>query len=169
MLVAMVLALGCGAQPSTSGGAEELPPPDLQLVNRSRPGEAMDLRACLSKDRVTLVEFFSDQCPPCREMERVMEYLAEHDRDLAIRRVDIDRAGHSGIDFDSPLAEQYGVDTVPSFRIYSADGRLTAQGSAAKDQVRQWYSDAQLVERAEEPGMRDISERYRKDASPDEP
>lgn len=58
---------------------------------------------------------------------------------------------------------------VPSFRTYSADGRLTAQGSAAKDQVRPWYPDAQLVERAEEPGMRDVSDRYRKDASPGEP
>jgi len=40
-----------------------------------------------------------------------------------------------------------------------ANGALMAEGSAAKDQVRQWYQDAQLVERAEQlPG---VADRYR--------
>lgn len=164
-VVLMLLAgLACGGRPATdpSPQAQE-PPPDLRVANSGRPGEALDLRAHLSKDRTTLVEFYSDQCPPCREMLRVMEYLAGQRRDLAVRRVDIDRRGHSGIDFDSPLAEQYAIEAVPAFRIYTPDGRMTAQGKAAKDQVRQWYSDAQLVERAERPDMKAISERYRQE------
>lgn len=164
VMLALLAGLACGGRPGAepSPQAQE-PPPDLRIANAARPGEPLDLKAHLSKDRTTLFEFYSDQCPPCREMERVMEYLAEHDRDLAIRRVNIDRRGHAGIDFDSPLAEQHGVEAVPSFRIYDKTGRLVAQGDAAKDQVRQWYSDAQLVERAEQPDMKGISDRYRQE------
>lgn len=158
----LLAALACGGRPATEPSPQAAePPPDLRIANAARPGEALDLQSHLSKDRTTLVEFYSDQCPPCREMERVMEYLAQQKRDLAVRRVNIDRRGHAGIDFDSPLAEQHGIDAVPAFRIYSPQGRLVASGTEAKDQVRQWYSDAQLVERAERPDMRGISERYR--------
>ena len=163
VLALLLLGLACGGRPeaTSAGPTSDLPPADLRQVNEARPGEALDLGPHLSRSRTTLVEFYSDRCPPCREMERVMEYLAEQNRDLAIRRVDIDRRGASGIDFDSPLAEQYRVEAVPSFRIYDPQGRLVAEGSAAKDRVREWYSQAQLFEHAEDPGMKSISDRYR--------
>ena len=164
LVVLLLLAgLACGGRPAAGPSPQAPEPPaDLALVNGDRPGEILDLGQHLAKDRTTLVEFYSDQCPPCREMERVMEYLAEQNRELAIRRVDIDRRGHQGIDFDSPLAEYYQVHAVPSFRIYSKQGRLVARDEAAKDQVRQWYSEAQLFEHADDPSMRGISEQYRK-------
>ncbi len=160
LLLLGVLACGGRPAPEASPQAQE-PPADLRVVNANRPGERLDLQRFLSQDRTTLVEFYSDECPPCREMERVMEYLAEQNRELAIRRVDINRRGFQGIDFDSPVAEQYGVDSVPSFRVYAPGGRLVAQGQAARDQVREWYSQAQLFEHAEDPDMKPISERYR--------
>lgn len=156
-------SLACGGQPEPGASPEAAQPPkDLQVVNVDRPGEAVDLRLHLAKDRTTLFEFHSDQCPPCREMEPVMDYLAEQDRTLAIRRVNIDRRGHDGIDFDSPLAEQWSVSAVPSFLIYDAKGNVVARGDQAKDKVRELYSTAQLFEHADDPGMKDISDRYRK-------
>jgi len=91
-----------------------------------------------------------------------MEYLAEQNREICIRRVDIDRRGFQGIDFDSPLAEQHRIESVPAFRIYAPGGRLVAQGRAARDQVNQWYAEAQLFEHAEDPSMKPLTEPYRK-------
>lgn len=167
-VLALLAGLACGSPPAPEASPQaQDPPPDLRVANAERPGEALELRAILSKDRTTLVEFYSDQCPPCREMEPVLEYLAEQNRELAIRRVDIDRRGHTGIDFDSPVAEQFGVHSVPGFHVYAPGGRLVAHGDAARAQVQQWYSEAQLFEHADDPGLRDVSERYRKPPDPE--
>lgn len=163
LIVFVLLGMACGGRPEPESLPQaEAPPADLRIVNSDRPGELLDLQPHLSPDRTTLVEFYSDQCPPCREMVRVMEYLAEQNREIAIRRVDIDRRGFRGIDFDSPLAEQHRVESVPSFHIYAPGGRLMAQGQAARDQVNRWYSEAQLFEHAEDPSIKPVSERYRR-------
>lgn len=136
--------------------------PDLGSFEGGAPGENADLAAFVVRGKTTLYEFYSPRCEHSQKMAPVMEYLAAHRGDLAIRLVDIDRPEATEVDFDSPIAEQYEVSATPSFRIYDAEGALVASGSAAKDLVRQWYQDAQLGERAEQlPG---VTERYR---SPD--
>lgn len=133
--------------------------PDLERLNASAPGETLELASHLVPGKLTLFEFYSSRCEHSQAMQPVMEYLAARRGDLAIRQVDIDRPDAGEPDFDSPLAEQYAVEATPSFRLYDAVGTLVAEGTAAKDQVRQWYQDEQLGERAERlPG---VSDRYR--------
>ncbi|MEW6282054.1 MAG: thioredoxin family protein [Candidatus Eremiobacterota bacterium] len=164
VLALACLTLACGGSKTPQGATQTPTPsgPDLKIANASSPGERLDLATCAVPGKLTLIEFFSDRCPPCREMARVLDYIAARRPDLAIRRLNIDRPGSGGIDWDSPLADQYGIDTVPCFKIYGTGGGLISQGDAAKDQVRQWYYDAQMLDRAQaDPGTRAISERYR--------
>jgi thiol-disulfide isomerase/thioredoxin len=155
------LAVGCG-QPSAKPQAATPAGPDLKIANQSAPGERMELTSCLVPGKTTLIEFYSDSCPPCHEMARVLDNLAQHKPELAVRRLSIDRRGSAGIDWDSPLAEQYHVDVVPAFRVYGPTGKLTADGSAAKDLVREWYYEVQMMSRGEsDPGTREIMDRYR--------
>lgn len=153
LIAVVVLLLGC------SRGGQPSPPaqPDLKIANSSNPGERLEIESVLVKDKTTLCEFYSEQCPPCREMVPILERLAQMKPELAIRRINIDRPGSRGIDFDSPLAEQHDIHSVPAFRIYDGSGKLTAQGREARDQVRDWYQQGQLVERA---GQSDISKNY---------
>jgi len=155
-----LLLVGCSSTPTSTTPSPHVP--DLQIANSSTPGEKLDLSQLAVPGKTTLIEFYSDQCPPCHEMLRVMEYLAASRSDLAIRRINIDRTGHSGIDFDSPLAEQYAVESVPSFRIFDPQGKEIAQGKAAKDTVREWYSQAQMIQRGQsDPGTRKIMDQYK--------
>lgn len=52
--------------------------------------------------------------------------------------VNIDRPESSGIDFHSPVAEQFDIHSVPKFRIYDERGNLFSTDEEAKRQVKDW-------------------------------
>lgn len=163
-LVAVILFVavlsGCGGKPA----AKETPIiPDMQVANADRPGEAIALSALLVPGKTTLVEFYSVHCEHSPKMVPVLELLAAKQANLAIRQVNIDRRTATDIDFDSPVAEQFAVKKVPSFRIYDENCQLKAEGDAAKDEVKAWYAQAQMFDRAEsDPATKKIMERYEK-------
>jgi thioredoxin 1 len=140
-LLAALLA-GCSTRPPSPAASPSAAGPDLQVANSQNPGQRLEISSILVAGKTTLLEYYSDQCPPCRQMAPVMEFLAAQRPDLAIRKLNIDRVGHQGIDFDSPLAQQMGLQSVPSFGIYDGQGKMLAQGVEAKNQVREWYSQA---------------------------
>jgi hypothetical protein len=55
----------------------------------------------------------------------------------AFRRIDINRPGFVGIDWGSPLARQYSLQSIPHLVIYGPDRRLIAEG----DSAAQWMAD----------------------------
>lgn len=57
--------------------------------------------------------------------------LAEARRDIAIRTLNINRPGAVSLDFDSPLAIQYGISSLPAFLIIGPDGRPIDSGPMA--------------------------------------
>lgn len=144
----LVTLLLCGC--SRSG--DQLPaspaPPDLQTANASRPGERVELEKVLVPGKSTVVELYSDNCPPCRQMAPVVERIASAHPEVAFRKLNIDRSGMQQIDFDSPLAQQLQVHSVPAFRVYDDHGKLTAEGDEAKEQMRTWYNQAQTFDQA---------------------
>lgn len=145
----LVALLFCGCSGSQGRASAPLGPPDLQTANSSRPGERIELEKVLVPGKSTVIEFYSDNCPPCRQMEPVVEKIAAAHPEVAFRKLNIDRSGMQQIDFDSPLAAQLQVHSVPAFRIYDEQGKLTAEGDVAKDQMRTWYSQAQAIDQAE--------------------
>ena len=74
-----------------------------------------------------------------------MAKLAAKRPDLAIKKVNINRPGVQGIDWRSPLAQQYGIRQVPYFMIFDPEGKLAAQGGGATEQVGGWLREAGLM------------------------
>jgi thioredoxin 1 len=114
-------------------------------ANTGRGGETLDLKPLLTKGKTNLIDFYSPFCPPCVRLAPVMEQLAARRPDLAIHKVNINRPDVRGIDWRSPLAQQYKIRQVPYFIIFSPQGKIVAQGPGAIEQVKSWLREAGLM------------------------
>jgi hypothetical protein len=53
-------------------------------------------------------------------------------------RVNINRPEVRGIDWQSPLVQQYRIRSVPYFMIFNPRGKLVAEGPAAHRMIQEW-------------------------------
>jgi thiol-disulfide isomerase/thioredoxin len=103
-----------------------------------QPGEPINLRPYIVGGRYTVFDFGSEYCPPCRATAAQFKVLAQkYPKHYAFRRIDINRPGIVGIDWTSPLARQYGLQSIPHLVVYGPDERLIAEGDAAE----KWMAD----------------------------
>lgn len=137
LMLATILALVWVSVPVWAAG--------VSAANASRPGETFDLKPLLVKGKINVVDFYSPFCPPCVQLAPVMEQLAARRPDLAIHKININRPGVQGIDWRSPLAQQYKIRQVPYFMIFNPQGKLLAQGRGAGEQVQSWLREAGLM------------------------
>ena len=114
-------------------------------VNPGNTGQTLNVKSLLVKGKTTLIDFYSPFCPPCVQMAPLMEQLAEKRPDLAIKKANINRPGVNGIDWRSPLAQQYQIRQVPFFMIFNPQGQPVAQGREAVETVGRWLQEAGLV------------------------
>ena len=78
----------------------------VQEANAGRDGQTIDLKKLPVQGKITVVDFFSQYCPPCMQLAPLLEQLAQKRSDLAIKKVNIQRPEVSGkIDWQSPLAQ----------------------------------------------------------------
>lgn len=112
--------------------------PDVSVANANNPGESLDIKECLGQNKYTIVDFSSEFCPSCRRISPALNDLAKSRSDIAVRTLDINRSGVQGIDWDSPLAKQYDIHSIPQFKIFDPSGELIAEGGDAKRQVMDW-------------------------------
>jgi thiol-disulfide isomerase/thioredoxin len=107
----------------------------VQAINAFNPGAEFDVESYLQKGKINIVDFYSDYCPPCRQISPLLKKLDMQRPDLVVLPVDINRKGIKGIDFFSPLAQQYKIDAVPHFQIYDTEGNLSKEGQEAYVEV----------------------------------
>jgi len=98
-------------------------------------GQTVNLQDHVAKGKTTVFDFFSEYCPPCRRISPLLLKLDEKRDDLVVVKVDINRKGVTGIDWASPVAQQYQLQGIPHFKIYGPDGKLKAEGDEAYGQV----------------------------------
>jgi thiol-disulfide isomerase/thioredoxin len=139
LVLAVLLSLGFVASGAWAGS--------VVAANTGRGGQTLEIKSLPVKGKTTLIDFYSPFCPPCVRLAPVMKKLAARRSDLAIKKVNINRPGIQGIDWQSPLAQQYGIRWVPYFMIFSPTGKLVAQGKDAVDQVRRWLQEEDLTRR----------------------
>ena len=117
----------------------------LRTVNLGREGLPFEVSETLARGQITVVEFASRSCSSCRNLEEKLSQLQSASPKLAIRRVEIDRLGSQGVDWQSPLVRQYNLSSVPHFKIYDATGKLISEGEPARKQVIELMRQAQVL------------------------
>lgn len=82
-----------------------------------------NFEAELLQGGITVADFFSDSCIPCKRMSPIIAELEEELADV--------RFGKLNINFDAETAEKYGVTAVPTL-IFFKDGEEKARLTGAQ-------------------------------------
>ena len=110
---------------SPSGNTKQntpLPKPSGRPLNT--PGLDYDFRPYLTQGRISIVYFYADWCPSCRQLNPVMDELNRQIPSMQVLFMNIG-------EWNTPVAQQYGVSYVPYLMIYDKSGTLVASGKAA--------------------------------------
>ncbi len=105
-------------------------------------GQEVSLSDFLVTGKTTIFDFTSEYCPPCRAYADPLLQLHQRRDDLAVVKVDINRPEIHRIDWNSPVAQQYGLRSIPHFKVYGPDGKLIAEDTTddrpARALVNKW-------------------------------
>jgi len=118
--------------PAGSGGSYHKSPTPARIAH----GQEVNIQDYVAPGKTTIFDFTSEGCPPCRAIAPYLHKLHAERSDIVVVEVDLNRPGVGGIDWGSPVARQYSMQSIPAFKIYGPDGRLKAEGDSASDQVR---------------------------------
>jgi thiol-disulfide isomerase/thioredoxin len=102
-------------------------------------GQTVNLADYLVPGKTMIFDFYSEYCPPCRAIAPELEKLHANRSDIAVVKVDINRPGVKGIDWNSPVAKQYDLHSIPHFKVFGPDGQLKAEGDEAYEMVTGWF------------------------------
>ena len=102
-------------------------------------GQEVNLQDYLVPGKTVIFDFTSEFCPPCRAIAPHLHKLHAQRADVVVVEVDINRPGVKGIDWSSPVARQYGLESIPYFKVFGPDGQLQAEGQEARALVTSWF------------------------------
>ncbi len=106
-----------------------------RTLNSGKEGQEIEIKEHLVAGKLNIIDFYSEFCPPCKAIAPMLEELVTKDPGVVVGKVDINRPGGRGIDWNSPVAQQYKLRSIPYFKIYDAQGKLVSQGQEAKQQL----------------------------------
>jgi len=101
---------------------------DVQELNKD--GAAVGPLARLRvPDKFTVFDVYADWCGPCRELDKhLIALVTERTTDVAVRKLNV-------VDFDTPLARELDVDTLPFVVIFTPEGKKTEIRGAEFDKI----------------------------------
>lgn len=85
-------------------------------------GLEVKLEDYLVPGMITVFDFYSEFCPPCRALGPRLEKLHRTRADLTVIKVDINRPGVRGIDWKSPVSREFNLHSIPHLSVFGADG-----------------------------------------------
>lgn len=100
-------------------------------------GEPVKLTDYLIPGKTTVFDFYSEYCGPCVQVAPALEKLHRTRDDIVVVKVDINRPGVKGIDWKSPVAQQYRLNSIPHFKVYGPDGKMMAEDRPPQARARQ--------------------------------
>ncbi len=80
----------------------------VKIANRQEFEEKV-----LKSDKVVLVDFWAEWCPPCRAMSPVLDTIAMTNPNIDIAKVNIEDSADN-----NQLASEYGVRGIPNMQIF---------------------------------------------------
>lgn len=142
-VLGLVLLAGCSPREKSTavGGSSPVHTKGAEPLHIAH-GQAVALTDYLVPGKTTVFDFTSKYCGPCQAYNEPLARLHSQRDDLAIVKVDINRPETKGIDWQSPVAQQYAMDSIPHFKIYGPDGKLIAEDTTrpapARLMVNRW-------------------------------
>ena len=130
-IILAILALGMSALVPAMRAAEKGAEP--AVISH---GAKVKLADNLVTGNITVFDFSSKYCPSCVELAPGLDRLHTKVLNLAVVEVDINRPSITGIDWKSPVAQQYNLHEIPHIKIYDANGKLVAEGDKALKQIQ---------------------------------
>jgi len=141
-LLPIVLALAL-ASPALADGKHTKGEKPLSISQ----GQEVNLADFVVTGKITIFEFTSEYCPPCRGYAEPLLLLHRNRDAVAVVKVDINRPVTHKIDWDSPVAKQFGMQSIPHFKVYGPDGKLMAEDTTdarpARQLVDKWINALQ--------------------------
>jgi len=132
--VALPLLALAAASTSKSTADHGAKPAKPLHVSRGQPIKLDDY---LSPGKTVIFDFYSDFCGPCVAVAPTLEKLHAKRADIVVVKVDINRPGVKGIDWQSPVTKQFGLRSIPHFKVYGPDGKLLAEDGPNSSKARQ--------------------------------
>jgi thiol-disulfide isomerase/thioredoxin len=87
----------------------------------------VNLADYLVPGKTVVFDFTSEYCGPCRAYDQPLHDLHAKRADLVVVKVDINRPDVRGIDWQSPVARQFDLHSIPHFKVYGPNGQLLAE------------------------------------------
>ncbi len=106
--------------------------------NSGSTGQPVDVKKFVKPGQTTIIDFYSHSCAPCMKLAPMLDAMAAKRPRTQVVKLNIDRPGSNGIDFDSPLAKQYSLQGIPHMMVFDENGQLKAQGRDALNMVLEW-------------------------------
>ena len=103
-------------------------------------GAEIDLANNLVDGKTTVFDFMSKFCGPCEGYNEPLHRLHAQRADIAVVQIDINRPGLQGIDWISPVAKEFKLQSIPYFKIYGPKGQFVAEGDDARHKVDAWIA-----------------------------
>ncbi|MHB8994141.1 MAG: thioredoxin family protein [Armatimonadota bacterium] len=116
------------------------PAGEVAKIRTISRGQEVRLEDYAVPGKTTIFDFTSEFCGPCRMLSPRLEKLVNSRDDLLLVKVDINRPGTQGIDWQSPVARQYSLRGIPHLKVYGTNGALQAEGDPAYQLVNGWIS-----------------------------
>jgi thiol-disulfide isomerase/thioredoxin len=134
LLIIVTIPIACNNGGSDKGNNSE-------ILNANNPGERLDITKYLVKDKINIVDFYSEFCPPCRKISPLLSKLDKKRDDIVVIKIDINRKGIKGIDWRSPLAKQYELRSIPHFKIYDGKGNKLSEDIVARQKIAVYFNE----------------------------
>jgi len=90
------------------------------IVVISENGARVDLKELIVPGKITIVDFYADWCSPCKRIAPYLQRLANSDRDIFLRKIDVVKWG-------TPVIVQYNIRSIPDMRVFDRQGRMVGR------------------------------------------
>ncbi len=98
---------------------------------------SINLEKKIVKGKTNIIDFYSEYCAPCNRIAPFLKKLDDRRGDIIVIKININREGVTGIDWQSPVAKQFNLKSIPHFIIISPWGKLMCEGREAYNYVVQ--------------------------------
>jgi thiol-disulfide isomerase/thioredoxin len=94
-------------------------PAGADMLELNKEGEAVGpLDKLRVADKFTVFDVYADWCGPCRDVDKKLREIVAKRPDVAVRKLNL-------VDFDSPLAQELGIEMLPHLVVFTPQGKKT--------------------------------------------